>query len=176
MLLKNQDLLVLLKLAVWGDHPWRQEDLAHEVGLTQSQIHMSLRRAAECGLYDPESKHANGRGLFEILVHSIRFLMPGSLGGKARGMPTAWGHRGAFRSLIAGLSDPPVWAIKGSGRSSHDDVEGLAVLPLHEKAPGAAMRDPKLYEVLAAVDALRVGRARDMELARELLRQRLAPA
>jgi hypothetical protein len=49
----------------------------------------------------------------------------------------------------------------------------VAVEPLHEKAPQAAARDAKLYELLAAVDAMRVGRARDMEMARDILRSRL---
>ena len=176
MHLKSQDLLVLLKLSVWSRGYWRQEDLAQELGMVQSQVHASLRRSEDCGLYDCENRSINRPALFELLVHAIRFLVPGRLGPRAIGIPTAWGHRAAFASLTAGLYDPPVWPLPR--RPAHQlaaakVIEGIAVEPLHEKAPQAAARDPKLYELLAAIDAMRIGRARDMEMAREILRSRL---
>jgi len=177
--LKPQDVLVLLKLSVWGDRLWRQEDLAGELGMVQSQVYSSLKRADECGLYKYEDKHVNKAALVEIVVHAVRFLVPGSLGPRTRGMPTAWGHRGAFACLASGVFEPPVWPIRP--RSNHpfgldSAVDGVAVEPLHEKAPGAAMRDPKLYELLAAIDAMRIGRARDLAVARDLIRHRLLSA
>jgi hypothetical protein len=47
------------------------------------------------------------------------------------------------------------------------------LLPLYPKLPLAAMRDPALYELLALFDALRIGQAREREMARELLEERL---
>lgn len=40
-------------------------------------------------------------------------------------------------------------------------VRGLAVAPLYASSPEAAQKDDKLYALLAAVDALRLGRARE---------------
>jgi hypothetical protein len=40
--------------------------------------------------------------------------------------------------------------------------------------PDAARSDPKLYELLALVDAIRVGRARERKLAESELEKRLA--
>ncbi|MEG7523780.1 MAG: hypothetical protein M3H12_11860 [Chromatiales bacterium] len=45
--------------------------------------------------------------------------------------------------------------------------------PLYKSAPGAAKRDPALYELLVLVDAIRGGRARERELAIKELRARL---
>lgn len=181
MHLKPQDVLVLLKLSVWSGGHWRQEDLARELGMTQSQIHTSLKRSEECGLYDFENRSLNRAALVELLIHAIRFLLPARLGPKALGLPTAWGHRAVFAALTAGLNEPPVWPLPRRPSNGHQSeaakaVEGVAVEPLHEKAPQAAARDPKLYELLAAVDAMRVGRARDMEVARDILRSRLLAA
>jgi hypothetical protein len=38
-------------------------------------------------------------------------------------------------------------------------------LPLYSSVPEAALRDTKLHELLALTDALRVGRAREREIA-----------
>ncbi len=173
--LRSQDLLVLLKLTVWGEHPWRQEDIARELGLVQSQVNTSLRRAAEAGLYDAETKQVNKTALANLLINGIRHLIPGKLGARAHGLPTAWGHRGAFHALVYGAAEPPVWDSAGKESKAKDqETDGVAVEPLHERVPYAAARDAKLYEILAAIDALRVGRAREMEMARDLLRNRLA--
>lgn len=49
------------------------------------------------------------------------------------------------------------------------DVRGLTLEPLHKAAPKAARRDPRLYELLTLIDALRVGRARERQLAEKAL-------
>ena len=49
----------------------------------------------------------------------------------------------------------------------------MVVEPLHRCVPGAAMRDAKLYDLLALIDAVRVGQARERELARKGLEVRL---
>jgi hypothetical protein len=49
----------------------------------------------------------------------------------------------------------------------------LAFSPLYKAAPTAARKDPKLYELLALVDAVRGGRARERTTAVRLLEKRL---
>ena len=58
---------------------------------------------------------------------------------------------------------PPVWP------DPEGTVRGLEFSPLYKNVPAAARRDPKLYELLALVDAIRDGRVREREIAiREL--------
>lgn len=47
------------------------------------------------------------------------------------------------------------------------------MVPLYEGAPGLVSRSPALYELLALVDAVRVGRARERRIAIELLQEKL---
>ena len=44
-------------------------------------------------------------------------------------------------------------------------IRGQGIAPLYESVPLAAAKDQQLYELLALVDALRVGRARERALA-----------
>ena len=52
-------------------------------------------------------------------------------------------------------------------------VKGESIEPLYEKAPDAALVDPKLYEMLALIDSLRVGKVREQEIAKEELKKRI---
>ena len=49
----------------------------------------------------------------------------------------------------------------------------MALEPLYKTAPAAALRDPTLYELLALVDAIRDGRARERKIAEQELISRL---
>ena len=53
------------------------------------------------------------------------------------------------------------------------EVRGQAVKPLYPSVVQAAKLDPMLHDLLALVDALRLGRARERKIAETELRQRL---
>jgi hypothetical protein len=50
---------------------------------------------------------------------------------------------------------------------------GIALAPVHTIVPNAARKDPKLGELLALFDAIRIGNAREQELATKLLAEHL---
>ncbi len=52
-------------------------------------------------------------------------------------------------------------------------MRGYEYSPLYRSVPKAVSRDNALYELLALVDAIRDGRARERELAVKLLTERL---
>lgn len=82
--------------------------------------------------------------------------------------PPAIGLKEEPGILARTFADPPlVWP--------HPDgeVRGEGFEPLYPSAVDAARRDGKLYECLALVDALRIGRAREKALAIDLLAKRL---
>jgi hypothetical protein len=53
------------------------------------------------------------------------------------------------------------------------NVRGHSIIPLYSSVPEAARQDDKLYELLALVDALRIGRAREKNLAINELKKRI---
>ena len=60
-----------------------------------------------------------------------------------------------------------VWA------SPKGQMRGQAIEPLYKSVVKAVAGDPLLYELLALVDAVRVGRIREKELAVEQLKKRI---
>jgi hypothetical protein len=160
--IKPQDIVVLCKLA-GREEGWTMGEIGDELGLSASAVHRSLNRASEAHLFEPESRRVNARALEELLVHASRFLFPGRLRGRTRGIATAWSAEPLVRRM-AEVDEPPlVWPhAEGSDR-------GIAVEPIHPRVPEAARRDPELYARLALVDALRLGGARMRREAGEAL-------
>lgn len=167
MLLQSQDVLVALKLALRTGARPSYAVLGTELGLSGSQVHASVRRAALARLVDPDSRRARTRELSEFLLHGLKYMCPAELGPLARGVPTA--HSAApLRELLGGAGEPLVW------EDPEGDVRGQSIKPLHRAAPGAARRDPRLHAGLALIDALRGGRARERKLAADKLQEMLA--
>ena len=52
-------------------------------------------------------------------------------------------------------------------------IKGQSIEPLYAGAPAAASEDPVLYEMLALINALRVGQARERILAVDALKKRV---
>jgi hypothetical protein len=82
-------------------------------------------------------------------------------------MPTAWAAPVLSGKISASEQMPPVWP------DPDGKVQGTAVQPLYPSVPHAARRDPALYDLLALVDALRIGRARERSLAEKEITHRL---
>lgn len=164
-MLKSQDILVLLKLAA-APSLWTFESIARELGLGQSSVHRSLARAQAAGLYDPRRRKVRARPLFEFLVHGLKYVFPPAWSGEARGRRTAWAAKPLSAEIVSS-GNPPVWP------DALGDSWGVALEPIHPSVPVAAREDQKLAELLALVDALRIGGARERSLARKELKKRL---
>jgi DNA-binding Lrp family transcriptional regulator len=168
MSLLPQDVLVALKLALEKERP-AYAQLAAELGLSPSQAHQSVRRAAESGLLVPGTLQVNRRALEEFLIHGLKYVFPARRGPLARGVPTA--HSAPpLDKLIVDDGAPLVWP------DSEGMVRGETLEPIYKTAPMAARRDPRLYASLALIDAIRAGRARERKLAAVKLQELLARA
>ena len=169
-MLRPQDLVILLRLLT-GERPasqWGQNELARAIGVSQAEVHNALKRAAESGLYEPHGKKVMRKALLELLVHGVKYIFPARLGSPSRGIATAWAAPPLSEKISAGASgQQPVWA--------HPDgnVRGSAVEPLYKTVPNVALHDAEMHELLALVDAIRLGRARERRLAEKLLEKRL---
>jgi len=103
----------------------------------------------------PELKdRLNRTALLEFLQHGIRYAFPASTGALTRGVPTGYAASPLNRIIVSDDDPSPVWPLATGA------VRGYSFEPLHKNVPQAALEDPRLYELLALVDALRGGRAR----------------
>jgi DNA-binding transcriptional ArsR family regulator len=161
MALKPQDIVVLLKIAGLRE-AWTIQQLADGLDLSPSAVHRSLGRLQDAGLVD-RRRRINSAQAIEFLEHAVRYLVPPKFEGEARGIPTAHAAAPLVDQLAPSNGPPPVWP------HPRGDTRGIALLPIHESAPEAALRDKGLGERLALVDALRTGDARLRGLAARAL-------
>ncbi len=163
-MLKPQDLLILLKISSIKEKDWKMNDLARSLALSQSEVSKGLDRLVFAGLIDESKRIPALNALYDILVSSARYFFPVKPGGIQRGFPTA--HSAPPLSKRIRSESKYVWpSPEGSDR-------GESIEPLYKTAPLAALEDKGLYELLALVDSLRVGKAREQQLAREELKKR----
>lgn len=163
LVLRPGDIPVALRLVL---HPGElYEDLARALRLSLSAAHRAVRRLEAARLLLPGDRNPNRPALLEFLVHGVRYAFPAEAGAEVRGVPTA-GALPEFKGEMPSGSNA-VWpSLEGSAR-------GPGLAPLYEGAPAAALADPRLHRLLALVDALRIGQARERRIAERLLRQDL---
>jgi len=142
--------------------------LSELLGMSPATSHGAVRRLEYAALLRPGTRIVNALALREFLVHGLRYAFAARPGPVVRGVPTA--HAGpALRAHV--VSDAPyVWP------SPEGDAVGPAVSPLYARAAELPRRSPAVYELLSAMDALRVGRARERKAAAAAIDRRLQVA
>lgn len=171
VILRPQDLVVLLRLSMEKGPAPTYATLASAVGLTASAVHAALERATLAQL---ARKDATGKAsvvhdaLLLFVQHGARYAFPATRGGITRGMPTGYAAPPLKDKIVQPNEPPPVWPHKNG------NVRGEAFYPLYPSVPEAAMSHPVLYELLALFDAVRGGSPRERALAMPLLTERLS--
>ncbi len=159
------DIVILFKIITYGEEPWYQIPLAEALFISQSEVSKSLVRSKFAGLLDSSGKRVYKLALMEFLQYGIRYVFPQRPGAIVRGIPTA--HSAMPLKEVIQSEENYVWP---SGKGT---MRGQSIIPLYPSVVNAVQTDSKLYELLALVDALRVGRAREKQLAVELLNERI---
>jgi hypothetical protein len=169
MILKPQDIVILLKLLTKGDEQWSYASLADELFMSASEIHAGIRRSVAARLMDMRTRQPIKKSLEEFLVHGLKYAYPPQRGSLTRGIPTSYAAP-PLKNLILNSNDPPpVWP------DPDGEIRGYELSPLYKSVPKAASKDKKLYELLALVDAIRDGRTRERELASQEIKKRVSP-
>jgi len=168
VMLKSQDLLVILKLAEESEQRPTFPYLANSLGISASEAHAAVKRAARSGLVDEATRTVKKAALLEFIEHAVKYMFPPDWEGVTPGVATSYAAA-PLNSHFRVEDLPPVWP------HPLGTVRGEGLAPLYRSAPDAAMRDPQLYQWLALVDAIRAGRARERQLAIAEVSRRLAP-
>jgi hypothetical protein len=168
MIAKSQDVLVALSLAVLSrDQAERiaYGRLGEILCMSSSEAFKATQRLVRSSLVEPSGWRPLSGPLWEYLVYGVPHAFPGRIGEPTRGLPTAWAAEPIAAFMPQGSDLPPVWPW------SEGKVRGHTVEPLFPSVPGAIKNLPSLYAPLALVDSLRVGRARDREIAQRMLKE-----
>lgn len=169
MILKPQDVVVVLKLSEFDGKRPPFAQIAAELLMSSSEVHAAVKRAQTADLmHGPElGERPNCRALEEFLIHGLKYVFPAQHGAMTRGLPTSYAAEPLRRYIQAGDEPLPVWP------NPTGPVRGVAFEPLYPSVPEAAKRDAHLYELLALVDAIRDGRVRERKIAERELIHRL---
>lgn len=168
MQLKPQDVMVVLKLCSYRAKRPPMSVIGSDLGMSPSEVHAAFKRLQGSRLLHGSEMRdkPNLSALQEFLLHGLKYAFPAEHGQLTRGLATSYAAPPLKKDIVPGDELPPVWPWP------EGKTRGIAFEPLYKTAPLAALRDPVLYELLALVDAIRDGRARERKIAeRELLKR-----
>ena len=170
IVLRPQDVVVLLRLSLEPGPAPSYAALAASLKLTASEVHAGVERAMAAQLV-----RKDGAGKPVVLLeslrlfvqHGVRYCFPATRGEMTRGVPTGYAAPPLLARIVQPNEAPPVWPHKAGV------VRGAAFYPLYPTVPEAALANPALYELLVLVDAVRGGSLRERALAIAELDKRL---
>ena len=168
--LKPQDLAVALKLVALNGEWLPYAELGDALHLSRYEAHAAVQRLLQAKLLveiagPPQPMIENLR---QFVIHGASFAYPPVRIEMTIGIPTAHGVSPIKESMHSSKESIPVWP------HSKSKKRGPGLLPLYEKLPLAALEDKAFYELLALFDALRIGQARERQLAKQFLKERLS--
>ena len=177
-MMKPQDIVVLAKLLSYQKKKknWTQATLAKELCLSPSQVNYAIKRLLTARLLSPikiegERKLVPFNQLCEeFLIHGVKFVFPPKFGSQIGGLPTAYAAPPLNKIIVSGNDLPPVWPAMGEGC-----VRGIELKPLYHCVPKSIIKFPDqyFYELLALLDAIRSGRARERNIGAEKITEML---
>lgn len=180
-MLKPQDIVILLKILSiknLSHEMLPQNRVAALLCMSASEVNAGMKRLIFSGLLSPVIANdrtkkivytPNKKACEECLISGVKYFFPVQLGTYSRGIATSYAAPILEEHLIIGDDPIPVWPY-GDG-----DKRGLALEPLYSSVPKSLTQFPDqlFYELLVLVDAIRSGRARERNIAIQLLKEKL---
>ena len=142
-------------------------DIAADLGISQGEIAKSLSRLSKAGLVN--RKVPSRAAALEFVIHAVKYMFPAQLGPLSYGVPTAISAP-AHSKMVIDVQDIYVWPFP---KEQH---RGQSIKPLYPKLAEAALKDKKFYDLMSAIEILRMGRARERKQAEAYLQKNLVPA
>jgi hypothetical protein len=170
MILKPQDVVILLKLVAIGNENWSFSTLSTALFMSPSEVHAGIHRAlaARLAVKITDRVKPSIRSLEEFIIHGLCYVFVPDRGEITRGMPTLHAAPPLSQVIVSSSDPPPVWP------DPIGNVRGQSFSPLYKSVPKAAREDHQLYELLVLTDAIRGGRQREREIAMKEISKRLA--
>lgn len=164
--MRPQDIVVLLKIIASDNNQWRNLDIAYSLKISPSEVSEVLNRCKIAKLINKEKRDVHLNALTEFLVYGLKYVFPAEPGAIAKGIPTA--HSASpIKEKIISSTESYVWP------NSKGNLRGQSIDPLYKTIPEAALEDQKFYELIALVDTIRIGKAREVKMAIDELKNRI---
>ncbi|MGE4313776.1 MAG: hypothetical protein AB7E85_05840 [Pseudobdellovibrionaceae bacterium] len=184
--MKSQDIILILKfiqleqqisydeIPYWqSDSPYAVRNLAGELGISKSEISASIQRSISSGLAIRTRSDTAilipHNEFFKFIIYGLKYAFPVKPGAIKRGIPTAHSAPVFKEKLLSGGEDKYVWP------HALGQEKGEAIEPLFKSVPETALKNQFLYDCLALIDAIRVGKQRETAVAKDLLAERIFP-
>lgn len=160
--MRPQDIVILMKLISTKGEVITNKQIASELGISASEVSEALERSRVARLVDESKKRVNTLALEEFLVHGLKYIFPVIPMRRTRGIATGI-SASPIKEKISDSSEIFVWP------DPKGNMRGYAITPLYRTVPQAIQSDSKLYELLVIGDTLRLGRPREVEIAKKEL-------
>jgi len=148
--------------------------LGASLGISKTEIGASLRRCVESNLlfisnsYDAVSLanfnwKVNKKAIFNLIKHGVPYLYPPKLLGLDIGIPTGFSGPALLEEVTSAGNTKIIWS------SEYGDVYGQVLEPIYKTVAFASYQDEFVYNCFTLIDAYRLGKAREKEIAINLL-------
>ncbi len=158
-MLNGRDIVVVAKLSV---DPGKRTiaGFADELHMPHASVQRSLKKLEEAGLCNWKLGVAPAGPAIDLFTSGVRFLVPPRFVGQSRGVATAW-SASPLKSEIRRVGEELdyVWPYQ------RGESYGVALEPLDRSVPQIAQESSRLWQLLALIDATRIGGAREREVA-----------
>lgn len=165
--MKPQDVVIAVKLLGAADSTWSYASLGEDLGLGHNQVHLACKRLMAASLM--MDRRIAKRNLVEFLVHGLKYVFPPIWEGEQHGIPTAVSSPVMQKELRS-----PQVIVWPTGRRK--DPKGDSLRPLHKCVFTVIENDLFSYQVLAILDSIRISKAREREVAINLINSKILGA
>lgn len=152
--------------------------IGSSLGISKTEISTSLKRCVDSRLlvlYDSENNgllslnednwHVNKKALFDLIKYAVPYFFPVKQSGLNFGLATGFSAPILAKELTSGGTNPYVWA------SEYGTIYGQSIEPLYKTVPFASINDQFVYDSFSLIDAYRMGKAREKDIALRLIEE-----
>src|SRR6476661_4293454 len=111
MVLKPQDVAVVLKICSHSPPRLPYAQLSKELSMSVSEVHAAVKRLQKARLmhFPVFGERPNFTALEEFLVHGLKYAFPPERGTLTRGVPTSYAADPLCKKIVQGTEPVPVW-------------------------------------------------------------------
>lgn len=162
--LKSHDIAIAIKILLMKKEDWRQVDISYELGLSQSEIAKSLKRLNFAGI--ELNRRINKTALLDLILHGVKYIYPTKPGALGLGLPTSISAP-AHKKAVVNDTEVFVWP------SANGEIRGQIIDPFYKNIADAAIKDADFYDIMSAIDILRIGKSREKSYAEKFIEKKI---